>query len=181
MALIYLVRHGEPAAHWGGADPDPGLSPLGKAQAAHTAARLRTLAGVALTSPLRRCVETAAAFEMEAGVPATVSEEVREVPTPTDVADRSAWLQGVMAGRWQDAPSLGGFRARVVDRLLSLDRDTAVFSHYVAINAAAGAAMGRDEVMVFRPGHASVTILSNAGGALSVVELGAETPAVNAL
>jgi broad specificity phosphatase PhoE len=182
MAHLYLVRHGEPAAHWGGGDPDPGLSALGLAQAAHAAGVLkRHHLRTALTSPLRRCVETAAAFEMETGAIATVTDAVREVPTPAGVGDRSAWLAGAMAGDWPDFPDLAQFRDGVVARLLSITSDAAIFSHYVAINVAVGAATGRDAVMVCRPAHASITILSNEGGRLTLVESGAEAPAVNAL
>ena len=112
---------------------------------------------------------------------AVTSNGVREVPTPRDVDDRQAWLASVMAGTWSQTPALEAFRAGVVDTLCGQNTDTAVFSHYVAINAAVGAAMGEDKVMVFKPAHASITILSNEGGVLRLVERGAETAAVNAL
>ena len=86
-----------------------------------------------------------------------------------------------MAGRWSDTPGLEPFRNGIVATLLGQTEDTAVFSHYVAINAAVGAAMGRAEVMVFKPAHCSITVLSSDGGILKLVEQGAETPAVNAL
>jgi len=182
MALLYLVRHGEPASGWGETNPDPALSALGRAQAAHAAGQLRARrAQFAITSPLLRCSETAAAFEMEVGIQAVVSNGVREVPTPGDIVDRHAWLAGVMSGAWSENPALAAFRAGVETTLLGQTSDTAVFSHYVAINAAVGAAKGVDEVMVFKPAHASITVLSNEGGVLRLVELGAETPAVDAL
>lgn len=182
MALLYLVRHGEPSSGWGETNPDPGLSALGMAQAAHAAGILRKKAiRAAMTSPLQRCRETSAAFEMETGLSAAVAPGVREVPTPAGIEDRRAWLADVMAGRWTKFPDLAAFRAGVIDALLAQKVDTAVFSHYVAINVAVGAATGDDAVMIFRPAHASITALSNEGGALSLVELGAETAAVNAL
>lgn len=182
MARLYLVRHGEPLATWGEADPDPGLSKLGLAQAAHAASLLRGHgARAAITSPLLRCRETAAAFEMETGAVADIAHGVREVPTPATVQDRRAWLADVMAGAWSRFPDLAGFRAGVVDTLCAQTRDVAVFSHYVAINVAVGAALGDDAVMVFKPAHASITILSNDGGRLTLIERGGETPAVNAL
>lgn len=182
MALLYLVRHGEPQSGWGEADPDPGLSLLGQKQAAHAAGVLRGRGvRLAITSPLMRCRETAAAFEMESGALAVVSEAVREVPTPDGVADRRAWLSAVMAGAWAQQPALAPFRGGVVAALLKAGKDVAVFSHFVAINAAVGAAVGDDAVVVFRPAHASITVLSNDGGTLALVERGAETAAVNAL
>lgn len=182
MALLYLVRHGEPASGWGDTNPDPGLSALGLAQAADAAGKLRAQRiPFAITSPLLRCRETASAFEMETGVQAVTSNGVREVPTPRDVDERQAWLASVMAGTWSQTPALEAFRTGVVETLCGQNADTAVFSHYVAINAAVGAAMGEDKVMVFKPAHASITILSNEGGVLRLVERGAETAAVNAL
>jgi broad specificity phosphatase PhoE len=47
-----------------------------------------------------------------------------------------------------------------------------MFSHYVAINAAVGAATGDDRMRIFGPDNCSVTTLDNAGGKLTVVELG---------
>lgn len=182
MSLLYLVRHGEPASGWGGPNPDPGLSRLGQAQAGHTAARLAALrVGAAITSPLKRCRETAAAYEMEAAVVARVSDGVREVPTPEGLADRAAWLAAAMRGSWSDDDALARFRDGVAATLLALTHDTAVFSHFVAINAAVGVATGGGAVSVFKPGHASVTILENRDGVLRLVELGAETAAVDAL
>lgn len=182
MPLLFLVRHGEPASGWGGTEPDPGLSKLGMAQAVHAAKALRQrMVGAAITSPLMRCRETAAAYEMEAAVVARVSDGVREVPTPQGLTDRPAWLQKAMAGRWGDDPALAAFRDGVVSTLLAQQHDTAVFSHFVAINAAVGAALGDDAVSVFKPGHCSITILESRDGALHLVERGAEAAAVNAL
>jgi len=182
MPFLYLVRHGEPASGWGGVNPDPGLSPLGMAQAGHTARRLAAVrVGAAITSPLARCRETAAAYEIEAAVVARVSDGVREVPTPEGLPDRPAWLAAAMRGAWSDDPLLSTFRDGVAATLLALTHDTAVFSHFVAINAAVGVATGNDAVAVFKPGHASVTILESRDGALHLVELGAETPSVDAL
>ena len=60
MALIYLVRHGEAAAQWS-EDLDPGLSDLGRRQAADVGARLREIGPLALvSSPLARARESLA-------------------------------------------------------------------------------------------------------------------------
>ncbi|MEY2459529.1 MAG: hypothetical protein QOG30_1359, partial [Acidimicrobiaceae bacterium] len=54
------MRHGDAAAGWGD-DLDPGLSERGQAQARHVAESLKPLGPLPmLTSPLRRCRETAA-------------------------------------------------------------------------------------------------------------------------
>jgi hypothetical protein len=49
-----------------------------------------------------------------------------------------------------------------------------VFTHYVAINVAAGAAQRREEVLCFRPDHASVTVIDADTHGLRLVELGSQ-------
>ena len=175
MTRLYLIRHGEPAGTWTDS-PDPGLSALGREQAKSVAERLRALGSLDIvTSPLRRAQETATPFAQMLGVSPTIASAVSEIPTPSKVAleDRGNWLRGVMAGKWSDAERpLQDWRAQVIEYLLRLPRDTAVFSHYVAINVAAGAARRDDRVTVFAPTHASITILDATPRGLEEVELG---------
>lgn len=84
----------------------------------------------------------------------------------------------VLAGNWSDAhvdPTLRTWRQDVGDALLNLSRDTIIFTHFVAINAAVSLAMASNQVTIFKPGHASVTILESKNAALHVVELGQES------
>ncbi len=174
MARLYLVRHGEAAAGWGDHD-DPGLSALGAQQAAEAAAKLAVLAPKrALTSPLLRCRETAAAFEMESGLVALMEPAVREVPTPPGIADRRAWLRGVMSGRWSDMPSHAGWRAALIETLARQDTDAAIFTHYVAINVAVGACLGEDAVTLFAPANGSITVIDTDGARLHLVARGGD-------
>ena len=63
MPRLFLVRHGRATGGYG-ADLDPGLDDLGRAQAAATAERLGPLGPLPMiTSPLRRAREPAAALE----------------------------------------------------------------------------------------------------------------------
>ena len=60
MAVIQLVRHGRAAAGWD-TDPDPGLDAVGRSQADALAERLGPSTPLPIvTSPFRRCRETAA-------------------------------------------------------------------------------------------------------------------------
>ena len=52
--------------------------------------------------------------------------------------------------------------------------NTAVFSHYVAINAAVSKLTGLDQVLAFRPDHCSITVLETDGAAVRLIEKGAE-------
>jgi broad specificity phosphatase PhoE len=175
---LYLVRHAEPAALWG-SHPDPGLSQLGHEQARGVAQRLAVLNITSLvTSPLARCRETAAALEAQLGCVATINRGVAEIPVPEAVTDHRPWLMAVMSGTWNDAhvdPMLRTWRDAVGEALLSFSQDTIIFSHFVAINAAVSLATNSDHVTVFKPGHASVTILNARAGVLEVIERGQES------
>ena len=60
MALLYLVRHGRATGGWD-VDTDPGLDALGRRQADGLVERLGPLGPLpVVSSPLRRCQETAA-------------------------------------------------------------------------------------------------------------------------
>lgn len=178
MARLHLVRHGQAAAGWDD-DRDPGLSELGRSQAEDVADLLAPLGPLPiLVSPLRRTRETAAPLEARWGTAATVDPTVGEIVAPADHAgldDRGAWLRQAMAGEWS---ALGeehqSWRRSIVDRLLAIEDDTVVVSHFVAINVAVGAATGDERVVCLSPGHCSVTTLRNDGGVLVVDAIGDE-------
>lgn len=176
MPTIYLVRHGKAAAGFG-AHPDPGLDDTGRAEAEATAQELAKLPSMPLySSPLARAQETAKPLCALWRCEYTLEPRLAEIPSPTeDLAARSAWLSAAMTGGWDELDaSLVQWRASLAECLLSFDRDVVVFSHFVAINAAVGVALGDQRMVVFRPDNASVTTLSNEGGKLSVVKLGGE-------
>ncbi len=174
--MIWLVRHGEAAAGWGD-HPDPGLSDIGIAQAEAVAARLAAFAPRAIvSSPMRRCQETARPLEVLLNIRMRIEPAVSEIAAPSDVADRAAWLRRIMAGSWTEAgePYLV-WRAEMAAAVAALPAGTAVFTHFVAINAIAGYTEGIDKVAVFRPAHGSVTRLEWRGGCLRVAEYGSES------
>lgn len=173
--MIYLVRHGEAAASWGD-HPNPGLSALGQDQAITVAQRLATKdIKHVITSPMQRCRETAAPFEALSGRKADVESRVSEVGTPSEVEDRVSWLQQIMAGQWTGAGSdLLAWRTQLVECVKTMPSGSVVFTHFVAINAVVSALEGRDEVLLFRPGHCSVTGIDNSSDECVVVERGGE-------
>lgn len=173
--MIFLIRHGEAAAGWGD-HPDPGLSNLGQKQAMAAASALAGLgARGAVTSPMQRCRETAQPYEQGAGLSAAVMPEVSEITTPADVADRVSWLRSLMAGEWDSAgPDYLRWREEMAEAVSALPDGTAVFTHFVAINALTGFLEGDNRVTLFRPGHCSITRLERRGGVLRVAEYGSE-------
>ncbi|MEQ1867136.1 MAG: histidine phosphatase family protein [Micropepsaceae bacterium] len=175
MARLYLVRHAEPAGTWADS-ADPGLTERGREQAKAAADRLRLVQPKQIvTSPLRRAVETAMPLSFALSMQPLTAPQVAEIPTPANMSleHRSEWLRGVMSRNWAQAdPVLREWRDSVVSALTRLQVDTAVYSHFVAINAALGASIGDDRVLCFHPAHTSVTILETNGKVLSLVELG---------
>ncbi len=184
MPRIYLVRHAKPAAAWGD-DPDPGLDALGVTQATAVAQQLAktTAHSPIYTSPLRRCRETALPLCKLWKSDATVLPAVAEIPSPPiDRETKREWLTAAMQGTWRElqerAPAGSidylDWRRSVVDALLAVPHDCVVFTHYIAINVAAGAAQRRDAVLCFRPDHTSVTVLDTSAQGLRLIELGRE-------
>lgn len=179
MARLYLVRHGKAEAGFGGG-LDPGLDALGREQAELVAKRLQPLGPCAiLTSPLRRARETALPLARAWAREAIVEEAVAEVPSPGGMSleQRAAWLRDVMEGSWRDVDmALAAWRERAIETLAHQREDRVIFSHFVAINVAVGAAIGDDRVGVFSPDNCSVTILETADEGLRLIERGAEAP-----
>jgi broad specificity phosphatase PhoE len=169
-----MVRHGKAAAGFDG-HLDPGLDELGRAQAFAVADELSSKGPLPVyASPLARARETAEPLARRWGVDIQIESRVAEIPSPTQVlAERVAWLRQAMQGRWRDLDSpRQRWRQALVDYLTSVEHDSVVFCHYIAINVAVGAATGDDRVVIFPPDNGSVTVLSNAGGRLSVLALG---------
>jgi broad specificity phosphatase PhoE len=178
MARLYMVRHGRAAAGFGESH-DPGLDERGREQAETVAQELVARGPLLIvSSPLRRTRETAAPLAKLWRVEPVIEEAVAEIPSPTDnLQQRVAWLREFMAGSWRNAtPALAQWREEAIAALLGIREDTVIFSHYVAINVAVGAATGDERVVVFSPDNCSITMFENDGGALRLIEKGREAP-----
>lgn len=177
MTRLYLVRHGRAAAGWN-TDPDPGLDARGRQQAAEMTARLAPLGPLQLvTSPLLRCQETAGGLAAAWGVVARIEPGVAEIPSPegVEMADRVEWLRIAMAGTWSAmGPRYMAFRDGVAATLVTLATDTVVTSHFIAINAAIGAAIGDDRMVIRSLDNCSITVVDVVDGVLQLVEGGHE-------
>lgn len=178
--LVYLVRHGRASAGWDD-DPDPGLDAVGRGQALALADRLGPMGaevppGV-VSSPLRRCQETAAPLARRWDVPVVTAPAVAEIPSPEGVAmgERVPWLRAAMAGSWTDLGSrYVDYRDAVVAAVAAQSPGTVVVSHFVAINAVIGACLGSDQVLLRSLDNTSVTVVERTGGGLRLVEAGHE-------
>ena len=183
MSRVYLIRHARPSATWGGDDDDPGLDAVGQGQAEAAAKALLALPQGerptrVVSSPLRRCRETAAPFAAAIGASVEIDPAVGEIPTPSGLAadERGPWLRKAFTGRWGDIEGdldYEAWRAKIVAAAAS-HPDTAVFSHFVAINALVTALAGEPQVIAFRPDHCSISVFELTDGALKLVERGPE-------
>ena len=119
-----------------------------------------------IVSPLRRTRETCEPLADRWAVNPTVDAAVGEIPSPDeDLAGRSAWLRRVLAGRWEDLDETRRrWRDEVLAHLCGLDASAVVVTHFVVINVAIGAALGRDEVVCARPDHCSRTVVEVGAG-----------------
>ncbi|SRR5581483_2036182 len=180
---LLLVRHGEAAAGWG-ADADPGLSAIGQMQAQELAdAVVREQRRPIVTSPLRRCRETAQPLAAAWDVTPVIEPRVGEIEAPDpDLAARAEWLRDLLPRSWHEVDAeVRAWRDDVVSYLTSLTEDTVVFTHFVAINAAIGAATGDDRIVCRRAGNCSRTLLRVEDGRLVLVDEPAEPARVEVL
>jgi broad specificity phosphatase PhoE len=174
MALIYLIRHGRASASFTD-DVDPGLDDLGRSQAKGACEILASkLPLTLLSSPLARARETALPLQSSTGQTLGIETRVAEIPSPDlSLTERGPWLRKVMQGKWSEqSESLQAWRAQLGRCLVEIDTDTAIFSHYVAINAAVGIATNSDQVLIFQPDNASITIFETDGKQLKLVTRG---------
>jgi broad specificity phosphatase PhoE len=183
MTRVYLIRHGKPSATWGGVDEDPGLDETGKAQAEDVAKTLLALPEAerpthVVSSPLRRCRETAEPYAKAIGAEIEIDAAVGEIPTPKSLepSARAGWLRNAFAGAWAEIEGDMDYDAwrRDVAAAVAGRANTAVFSHFVAINAVLSHIGGDDRVIGFRPDHCSLTILDIGDDGLNLVARGPE-------
>ncbi|MAT91240.1 MAG: phosphoglycerate mutase [Halioglobus sp.] len=174
---IYLVRHGEAAARWGEAS-DPGLSELGVAQAQQAAAYLapRLSAKAQLrSSPLARARQTAQPLADTLAAQLVIEPAFREIPSPVPLEQRQDWLRQFMREHWDTQEAvLQDWRDAAFDTLLALQAPTAVFTHFLVINAIVGRLQGRAQTLCFWPDNGSITQLRRTGQGLELVALGEE-------
>jgi broad specificity phosphatase PhoE len=176
MTKIYLVRHGQAAAGWG-QEKDPGLDDLGRSQAQAAARKLAPLGPLPIiSSPRARARQTAIPLAKQWNLEPAIENRVGEIRFPSETpADRVSWLKEVMVDQWTNLdPDLQQWRREVIEVLLAVATDTVVFTHYIAINAAVGHAVGDDRVVSFRPDNASITVMETDGNELSLVARGDE-------
>ncbi|MGW1072621.1 bifunctional RNase H/acid phosphatase [Streptomyces sp. NPDC002537] len=169
-----LLRHGETALtpqkrFSGSAGADPELSPAGRRQAEAAAAALaaRGTIQAVVTSPLRRCRETAAAVAARLGLEVRVEEGLRETDfgaweglTFAEVKERwpddlDAWLASSKAAPTGGGESFATVARRVAqtrDRLLTryAGRTVLLVTHVTPVKTLVRLALGAPPESLFR-------------------------------
>jgi broad specificity phosphatase PhoE len=178
MPRLYLIRHAL-AKPRRPDDPDPPLDPKGRRQAEAMAESFEAGPLPIHTSPLMRCRLTAASLAARWESVPRMLAPLREVPGPEGApAARAGFLGALLAERWPMLlardPALRDWHDALLEAVHGLAEDCVLVSHYVAINVLVGQAIGSDQVEVFKPAYASVTILEAAGGRLSLLRRGME-------
>ena len=178
---IFLVRHGEAASSWG-ESPDPGLSDLGHQEAERAAQELLPLLSAdvqLISSPLARAQETAEPLARLLAKPVEIDRVFREVPSPVPLSERQQWLRTFMQQDWSEQEGeIVQWREAAIERLMACDQPTAVFSHFLVINAVVSWVEGTSGILRFLPGNGSITHLRKHGEKLELVSLGAELETV---
>ncbi|PWK71324.1 putative phosphoglycerate mutase [Streptomyces sp. CG 926] len=191
---LLLMRHGETALtperrFSGSGGADPSLSAVGRRQADAAAAMFaaRGAVGVVVSSPLRRCRETAGAVAERLGLGVRIDEELREADfgaweglTYAEVEQRrprelAAWLHSPAA-----APS-GGEPFTEVARRVALARDellvryagrtVLVVSHVTPVRQLIRMALGAPPQSLFRMETAAASVSAVAYGADGVASV----------
>lgn len=184
MPLIFVVRHGRATDY---AEPDPGLDETGHQQAQIVAGELqqRIAAAELVSSPLRRCRETAAPLAAAWGVPVRIEPRVAEVPSPQlQGLARRRWLREVLPSTWAEvarggeaiqpgyAATLAAWRAALHDAVLECQCDTVIHSHFVVINSLVGLSCGDERLNSVMPDNGSLTVFEASGRHLRLLEIG---------
>ncbi|WP_323847257.1 histidine phosphatase family protein [Microbulbifer magnicolonia] len=176
MTKILLVRHGEAAK--GPSTPDPALTALGQEQAEKLARQLAESQPLSLiSSPKMRALQTAQPLADLWQCPVNIEEAVTEIPSPEGIplSQRGQWIRSLLDRDWdaQDTNQMA-WRRGIVDYLLALREDTAVFCHFMVINSVVAHIRHDRRIQQFRPDYASVTELRLEGNRLELLRLGEE-------
>lgn len=190
-AELFIVRHADaiPAADEiipGGVYDDLPLSQLGREQAQNLAERLSDTSFNAIySSPLKRCLETAAPLAERLGLAPIIVPDLREIglgnvlPLPEDSKDLEALTRTLKArqlemihlagssGSWD---SLGDnepskeFRRRVVEAMDDIANKHVgerilVFAHAGVINAYVAEVLGLEKDFFFPTANTSITVV----------------------
>ncbi len=194
-AEVFIIRHGdaipgEDEIIPSGIYDDLPLSRIGREQAQALAGRLDNTGFDAIySSPLRRCMETAAPLAERLGIKVTIVPDLKEIrlgevhPLPSDVNDLAALTQALKerqndivriagaSGNWdsiENSEPSKAFRKRVVEALDGIANRhiggrIAVFSHGGVVNAYVAEVLGLERDFFFPAANTSISVVRVSG------------------
>jgi len=130
-----------------------------------------------VTSPMRRCRETAAPLAARWRVTAQVEPRVTEIPSPEGygIGPRVPWLREAMKSTWNAlGPRYTYYRDAITAHVAARRDDTVIVSHFVAINVVIGACTGDDRVVIRSLDNTSVTVVETSPAGMRLVTGGHE-------
>jgi probable phosphoglycerate mutase len=192
---LFIVRHADAIPDEdeiipSGMYDDLPLSRVGREQAQALAERLTSLSFEAIySSPLRRCLETAAPLAERSGMTPIIVEGLKEIrlgnirPLPADGQDLAALTRALQerqmdivrlageAGHWDiipDSESSAAFRKRVVETLDEIARNhlgqrVLVFAHGGVVNAYVAEVLGLQKEFFYPAANTSITLVRVSG------------------
>ena len=177
MIPIWLVRHGEAAAKCA-EHPDPGLSALGRQQAAEAADELEAVIPSnvqLLSSPKARAIETAEPLRQRLELPVGIDPAFIEIQAPVPLDQRQDWLRAFMNPRWiEQSEPIWCWRNGLIEQLSRLDQPTVIFTHFLVINTVLAHIRGDERTVQLWPDNGSVHHLALEAGEIKALELGRE-------
>lgn len=194
-AEMFIVRHADAIPDENeiissGIYDDLPLSRIGREQAEALAERLGSLSFDAMySSPLRRCLETAAPLAERLDMTPVVVESLKEIklgnirPLPDDGNDLAALTQAIQerqmdivrmageAGHWNvipDSEPSKVFRKRVVEALDGIARNhigqrVLAFAHGGVVNAYVAEVLGLEKEFFYPAANTSITVVRVSG------------------
>ena len=97
----------------------------------------------------------------------TIDARVTEIPTPSDIGDRSVWLKKIMKSDWQDMDSaMLAWQKDIAVALGELTEPAIVFCHFMVINAVAAWVSKQAPVLQQMPDYASLNQVTIENGQL---------------
>ena len=135
---------------------------------------------------LTRLVDPVMAERMALYVLATVlrkqvhtDERFREIPSPVGINDRKAWLLGLMRQDWSEqGPEISAWRSAAWNALFELEKHSAIFTHFMVVNAILSRLMESTATVCCVPDNGSVTRLKLDEHSLQLIDVGRQMQTV---
>ena len=165
MAKVYLVRHGKTGVPW---DPEQNasLNDVGVTQATELAKTLSNIEPLPIiSSPYLRTKQTAKPLELEWGKTASLSDAVKEIPSPKPMtSNASEWLTWALKSNWSDhGVETDLWKKASYDFIKNQKQDCLIFTHYLTITAIISEITGDVKTDCFSPPNCSLTLIETNG------------------